>query len=281
MNLKMPLDVATQTDPIDPRVCAILNRPRTRQHTPEWYTARLTRVTASDVPAILGHNKYMSANAVFKKKTSQSSTKEYNAAMDHGLRFEAVAAKIYTAVTGIETIDEDIGLVLHPEYPQFGASPDRIAKDTPLLIEIKCPRTRKIVPGAVPDQYMDQLQFQLAVCDVDIVHFVEFKPPTLTQRGQLHIIECKRDPTWWVRNLPTLLKFQQDVADYWSERDIPIICTKPTTMLTVDADGKIVPETESSKAEFDFNPDDMRYMTSFTDPKEELKHYDVHLRRLA
>ena len=190
-----------------PLVTNLLARPRVLQHTPEWYNARSGRITASDVPAILGHNKYCTAEEVFRRKTYQTTNKFNAVACAHGHRYEAVAAKAYTAVTGIECVAEDIGLVLHPTFEYFGASPDGVAKEHPILVEIKCPYRRKIEAGVIPPHYIDQLEFQMAVTCLPIVHFVQFQPATLTTRGVLDITEKAADPTWCERNFPKLHDF--------------------------------------------------------------------------
>jgi hypothetical protein len=62
----------------------------------------------------------------------------------------------YDQKTGRKT--HEIGLVQHRDYPWLGASPDGITEDG-LLVEIKCPLTRKI-EAKVPKHYLPQVQLQ-------------------------------------------------------------------------------------------------------------------------
>lgn len=197
-----------------PIVEELLKRKRIMQHTPEWYAARGVRLTASDVPAVLGHSPYSSRSEVLKRKTGQRKSTFNNFACAHGNKYEAVAARAYTQVTGIQCVTEDIGLVCHPQYDHFAASPDRVAIEYPILIEIKCPFKRPIEVGRIPVQYVDQVEFQMAVTGLPIVHFVQFKPATLCNRGAIDITEKPRDPTWWDANYSALQSFIEEVQSY-------------------------------------------------------------------
>ena len=193
----------------------------------EWFGARDVRLTASDVGAVLGHAKYYvqgrvkyysTAEDVYLRKTFQGKPFKTNIACQHGHKYEPMAATAYEVVTGIKCWPEDIGLVTHRDYKHFGASPDRVAIENEILVEIKCPFRRKIEPGVIPEMYMDQIQFQMEVCDLDICHFVQFKPGNLAVRGILDITEVKRDPEWWKRHLPTLQAFWGRVQAYWASK---------------------------------------------------------------
>lgn len=244
---------------MDPLVAALLARPRVMQHTPEWYNARSGRITASDVPAILGHNKYCSAEEVFRRKTYQTTNKFNTAACSHGHRYEAMAAKAYTAATGIDCVDEDVGLVLHPVFEYFGASPDRVAKQHPVLIEIKCPYRRKIEPGVIPAHYLDQLEFQMAVTSLPVVHFVQFQPATLTSRGVLDITEKAANPAWRDRNFPKLQDFYARMTAYndthptdrWRQRCLRVHADGSHAIVEEEGHGVQLNSAVSDLSEFD------------------------------
>lgn len=57
------------------------------------------------------------------------------------------------AMQAIGEVAWEVGLVVHPDLPWLGASPDGVT-NTGRLIEIKCPYKRKPVPGEVPHHYM-------------------------------------------------------------------------------------------------------------------------------
>ena len=141
--------VGTQTLHVD--VQAILDRPRIKQHTEDWYNNRKLLLTASDAASALGQG-FKSRNALFKIKTGQTKKEEgLNMACRYGLEQEESAGQAYTGATGIELVEEDIGLLVHPTNLKFGASPDRIAKYSPIIVEIKAPWRRKIASAAPAD----------------------------------------------------------------------------------------------------------------------------------
>lgn len=223
--------VPPRTIDIDPTVRWLLSRPRITQHTDDWYAQRKLRITASDIAAVLGLNKYCSRNRVFKKKTGQASdsSKYVAPACEWGLRLESEAAKVYEAVTGIELIEEDIGLVVHEHLDCLGASPDRVAKYFPILIEIKCPYNRQIQPGIVPVYYNPQVQTQLQVCNMHECHFVQYIPPSLCARGHIDITVVERDDDWWAAQLPTILTFWDEVKHFYTVNGLPLGASCPDT----------------------------------------------------
>lgn len=200
-----------------PQVEKLLARPRIEQHTDEWYNARQFRLTASDVGSVLGCNPYCSKKTVFKRKTFQSKPFAGNFACRHGQKYEPLARKAYEYVTGIKCLKDDIGLVTHKDFSEFGASPDGVAIDHPIILEIKCPLSRKIIPGEIPEMYMCQVQFQLEICDIDICHFIQFRPGSLTQRGIVDITEVHRDPAWWEANYLELHQTWRQIVEFWAQ----------------------------------------------------------------
>jgi putative phage-type endonuclease len=211
---------ATQT--MHPKIEAILARPRIRQHTPEWYTNRACLLTASDAASALGIG-FQSRHQVFMKKTGQNKKADVmSVACRYGLEQEDNAARIYTAVTGIALVNDDIGLLRHATMPIFGASPDRLAQQYPIIIEIKSPWRRVIVPGEIPAYYIPQIQMQMEICDLDICHFVQFVPPTASTKGIMDITEIERDREWWAQNVGELEQFWNEVATFYKECGLPM-----------------------------------------------------------
>ena len=170
------------------------------------------------------------AEDVFLKKTGRVISMPPTEAMSYGIQHEAEAAKVYEAVTGNALVDEDIGLLVHQTYPDFAASPDRVLKNAPILVEIKCPFKRKIQTNTVPTYYLPQVQIQLEVCDMDLCHFVQYIPPqfdendtiTIKKRGLIDIAVVKRDRDWWQTALPILLRFRDCVHGYYAAVGRPI-----------------------------------------------------------
>ena len=203
---------------------------RTKPLTEDWYKVRNKYLTASDMAGVLGNNYFSSFDDVLKKKrrciTGERPAFSGNRYTRWGQKFEKEAAVLYSKVTGLELVEEEIGFMVHPVHKRLGATPDFITKSG-IVVEIKCPYKRKI-GSYVPKQYMDQIQFQLEVTGLDTAHFVQYypeikemvdgKPPTWEgyplrpKPGTLEIVEVTRDPMWWKNSYPVFKHFL-DVLD--------------------------------------------------------------------
>lgn len=163
------------------------------QRSPEWYSARWERMTASDVATGLtiteldlhlekqnvfclkdnqrriGRpcNPYQNVLSLIRKKVGQDSFTG-NKFTRWGQTYEPIATEIYERRNNTKV--HEFGLLLHPTY-NLGASPDGITDDGTML-EIKCPYTREIT-GITPNYYWIQMQIQLEVCDLEICDFLE------------------------------------------------------------------------------------------------------------
>lgn len=102
-----------------------------------------------------------------------------NAATLWGQKYERPISDWYAAHRKVQVFD--VGLINHatvagrraddPPVPYLSASPDGVTDDE-VLLEIKCPSSRKI-KDYPPLWYWMQVQIQLAVCDIDVCDFVE------------------------------------------------------------------------------------------------------------
>ena len=91
-------------------------------------------------------------------------------ALEWGIKYEPVAIELYERRQCTKV--HEFGLIKHPTVPFFGASPDGIT-DQGIMLEIKCPYSRKIDGSKIIDQYYYQMQGQLEVCDLDVCDFLE------------------------------------------------------------------------------------------------------------
>ncbi len=144
------------------------------QRTPEWYSERYKLITASDLGQLLGVGKFGSQRDLIIKKTLPLDSNQNNTSIDipainWGVMYEEVANKIYGQRNNVECFD--FGLIKHPLYEFFGASPDAISENG-IMIEIKCPFRRKI-DGSCPEQYYLQIQGQLSVVDLYECDYLE------------------------------------------------------------------------------------------------------------
>jgi len=84
--------------------------------------------------------------------------------------FEPMATRIYSHNKKKEVFE--FGLIINDDIKNFGASPDGITEDG-VMIEIKCPYSRKIIDGIIPEKYYYQIQGQLAVCNLNDCDYIE------------------------------------------------------------------------------------------------------------
>lgn len=146
--------------------------PQPAQRSPEWYEMRHSMLSASDWGTILGMSKYGGGkNQVLLKKCCDDVPFFTNAAMQWGIKYEAVAIQIYEHRNKCPVIE--FGCIRHPIHHFLGASPDGITPDG-VMVEIKCPSSR-VIDGVIPDGYYCQVQGQLEVCELDRCDFLECK----------------------------------------------------------------------------------------------------------
>ena len=166
------------------------------QRSQEWLDLREQMITASDVASAIGESRYESVDAFVKKKVLRTKWAG-NAATAHGTALEPMVRDMYDEKTGRKS--HEIGLVQHRDYPWLGASPDGVTEDG-LLIEIKCPLTRKI-KKEVPSYYLPQVQLQLEITDLEECDFIQYKPGP---PEEYVVIRVKRDREWFAKNLPAM-----------------------------------------------------------------------------
>lgn len=180
------------------RVKYLQTKPQPAQRSPEWYTARNTRITASAAACCLPLIEevckiYVDTYNIEKFKynpnkcLSHFQTKEdfiidkcksffgedvykdsiYTA---HGTKYEEIATRLYRKKFNTPVIE--FGLLPHPRLKYLAASPDGITPNG-VMLEIKCPFSRKIIENQIPIQYWCQILLQLECTDLDECDFLE------------------------------------------------------------------------------------------------------------
>ncbi len=155
------------------------------QRSPEWFAARLGKVTASRVADLMATTKtgfaasranYM-AELICERLTGQPTEKYSNAAMQWGTETEPQARAAYSFMRDVEVVET--GFVLHPTIADLGASPDGLVLDDG-LVEIKCPSTathiETLLSETIPAKYVTQMQVQMACTGRAWCEFVSFDP---------------------------------------------------------------------------------------------------------
>lgn len=180
------------------RVKALQKRPQPEQRTPEWFQARHTRVTASEAASCLYRSKTTCEEFVkqfgitnFRYKDTEG-LNGYETREDYiikkcaafygenvfrdsvhtlwGKKYEEVANRLYCQLYDTTVIE--FGLISHSRLKWLAASPDGITPNG-IMLEIKCPKSRKIDTTQIPIYYWVQTQIQMECVDLDFCDFLE------------------------------------------------------------------------------------------------------------
>ena len=188
------------------KVKALQKRPQPEQRTPEWYSARHKRITASEAASCLFNSKKTCEPYVqefniqnFKYKDTEP-LNHYETREDYiikkcdtiytlwGKKYEEVANTLYCQLNNTKVIE--FGLVSHSRLKWLAASPDGITPDG-VMLEIKCPKSRKIDESRVPVHYWIQTQIQMESIDLDVCDFFECEIEELESENQFIDKEVK------------------------------------------------------------------------------------------
>ncbi len=154
----------------------LLSKGSAPQRTAEWYKLRGTCITASDVGAFLGMDKYKSQKKVIEQKSSTISASFSNKFTRWGNKYEQIASLIYEKMFDVKVYEAP--LLIHPIYPFIGASCDGFVIDEKnkhgYIVEIKCPLVRKLT-DEVPEHYISQPRTQMEVVKANRCDFFECK----------------------------------------------------------------------------------------------------------
>lgn len=126
-----------------------------KQRSPEWYSARKGKITASSAAGCLGLDPYDGPLATFNKITGKTTTDD-NKHMAWGREFESKAREAYECLSG--HFVTETGFWVHDLLPWLGASPDGLIGGDG-LVEIKCPSK---IPTAIPEHHTIQMIVQMA-----------------------------------------------------------------------------------------------------------------------
>lgn len=193
------------------------------QKSPEWYVARLGKVTASRVADLMAKTKtgysasranYM-AELVCERLTGVPNEGFTNAAMQWGTDTEPQARAAYAFITGVQVAEA--GFELHPSISEFGASPDGFIGDDGLL-EIKCPNTAThlefLLSKDVPGKYTTQMQAQMACTGRKWCDFVSFDP-RLPEPMQMLVVRIQR-------NAAAIAEMESEITAFLREMSLKV-----------------------------------------------------------
>lgn len=201
-----------------PQVEYLLTLPNHEQRSPEWFEQRKHKLTSSDVDSVLGTSKYSSKKDILFKKCGIQTPFVGNKATKHGQKYEDEAIELYCKMYNKKNYS--FGLIPHPTISWLGGSPDDITEDG-IVIEVKCPLSRKIVMGEIPSHYISQIKMNMEICGLDKGVFIEYKPAEICDDNQmvLNIVHIERDPEWFKSVFPILQDFW-DTVEYYKKEGI-------------------------------------------------------------
>jgi hypothetical protein len=189
-----------------------------RQRTVEWHAARLGKFTASNFGTLMA--KPVDRSSLFSKSAiayirevalqiylNKSTFRQDTVATRWGMTKEDEALQEFEKITGFAI--KESGFMLHPEFPDVGATPDAIVieKDRSgklVLAQIKCPfsqknhlqYSKKIHDALSLKKYRSaifwQIQGEMWVTGASHSYFVSFDPRQ-TGSKRLHYARIERD----------------------------------------------------------------------------------------
>jgi putative phage-type endonuclease len=171
------------------------------QGTPEWFAARLGKVSASRVADIVAKTKTgwstsranYAAELAAERLTGARTEKFTSDAMKWGTEHEAEARTLYEFER--DATVTQVGLVMHPSIDLACASPDGLVGEDG-LVEIKCPLTathiETLLGASIDGRYQTQAQWQMACTGRQWCDFVSFDP-RMPAEMQLFVQRIDRD----------------------------------------------------------------------------------------
>lgn len=193
------------------------------QRSPEWFAARCGSLGASSLHEALARTKSgfgasranCMARLVVERITGQPVETYQNAAMLHGIEYEAEARAAYSFRNDVEV--QEIGLVRHPTLAGTHASPDGLV-GVDGLVEIKAPQPAAhlatLLGEAIPEKYVLQAMWQMRCTGRQWCDFVSYSP-AFPESMRLFVHRFKFDPVL-VGSLET------DVRNFLAEVDAKV-----------------------------------------------------------
>lgn len=151
------------------------------QRSPEWLLWRNSGIGASECAAVLGMSIYKTPVQVWEEKTGRGFGTQMNADMQRGVDFEDEARGNFEFVHGKVFVPL---CVEHANYPYIIASLDGLSADLTEFVEVKCPRTDKLLRICAKKdvakfkkeypEYWCQMQHQYAVTGAESGYMVAY-----------------------------------------------------------------------------------------------------------
>lgn len=196
------------------------------QRTDQWHDARRGKVTASKVYDVINRNakgEFYAGRKTYKQAlvaeiiTNETAVSYSSDAMKWGTEKESEARDAY-AKTIFDEVTE-VGFIDHPRIPGSGASPDGLVGPNG-LVEIKAPNTTTfieyILSDKIPDNYIAQMQWQMACTGRKWCDFVAYDP-RMPEDINMWVKRVERDDLYISTMEEMVIVFIREVNDTVAE----------------------------------------------------------------
>lgn len=237
-----------------------------KQQGDAWIKNRVGRITGSriaDVISVLtrasGAKKAGDPSAkrdayklelIAERLTGRAKDHYVSPAMEHGTDTEDDARLYYERALGVMVAP--VGFVLHPKYDFTGASPDALVDEDGIL-EIKCPETTThleyVMAGEVPEQYIPQIQWELACTGRKWADFVSYDPRIEEPKLRFFYRRIERNDALIEQYTQAVLKLQAEIEYFFAERNATPLAPYPVEIITED--GEVLDDTYLTDEEID------------------------------
>ena len=185
-----------------------------------WKKIRAGKVTASRIKDIIAttksgyatsRDKYMT-QLLLERITNTVADSYINEAMTWGTEQEPFARAKYEGYAS--TLVEQVAFIDHPTIPMSGASPDGLVMDDG-LVELKAPMSHthlESILGGIDDQYMPQVQWQMAVTGRSYTDLCSYDP-RFPEHLQLVVKRINRDDDYIAKLEKEVVKFLAELDD--------------------------------------------------------------------
>jgi len=166
-----------------------MTEPHEIQGSPEWLEWRKTKVTASELPIILGISKWATAYSLWQQKLGFTGGVKDNYAMKRGRDLEPMVRDLANENMCAKFVP---AVLVSNDLAWAAASLDGIDREyeNGAIMEIKCPGLadhQLAEKEEVPPHYYPQIQWQLFVADLHTCYYVSYYDQSLA------IFEVVRD----------------------------------------------------------------------------------------
>jgi len=189
-----------------------------QQRSEDWYNYKVARIGGTRFGQVIsGKKNRLVYDLVNEKLNGYPELDDYiDDDMQFGIDNEPIAADLYEINSELKLIE--IGLIQSIKNDIHIASPDRIANDSSVVVEIKCTRNGAIhlerFFDGVDSKYLPQIKNYFAVSDkVKEVHWVSYCPYRLERPLVIHIFKremFEKDYSKWSEQINAI---EKDVKD--------------------------------------------------------------------